>query len=123
MSTIDYKSNLAAVSQIVLIKNNLQFPLTAIFVLLLRCEVKRFLIMVCVMVLHFMCDKGIIPNAFACKAGERKRRSLSNLSKMKWFFHNCLMFFSMLATLMHTQLHDVHYDKWDSLFPKQFVIR
>ena len=106
MSKIDYKSNLAAVSQIVLIKNNLQFPLTAIFVLLLRCEVKRFLIMVYVMVLHFMCDKGIISNAFACK-----RRSLSNLSKMKWFFHNCLMFFSMLATLMHTQLHDVHYDK------------
>ena len=79
--------------------------------------------MVCVMVLHFICEKDIIPNAFTCKAGERKGRSLSNLSKMKWFFHNCLMFFSMLAALMHTQLPDVHYDKWDSLFPKQFVIR
>ena len=32
--------------------------------------------MVCVMVLHFICEKDIIPNAFTCKAGEKKGRSL-----------------------------------------------
>ena len=53
----------------------------------------------------------------------REKKEFKQFVKNEVVFTQLFDVLSMLATLMHTQLHDVHYDKWDSLFPKQFVIR
>ena len=52
--------------------------------------------MVCVMVLHFICEKDIIPNAFTCKAGEKKGRSL-----VKQFVKNEVVFSRLFDVLFH----------------------
>ena len=53
----------------------------------------------------------------------REKKEFKQFVKNEVVFTQLFDVLSMLATLMHTQLHDVHYDKWDSLFPKQLVIK
>ena len=51
----------------------------------------------------------------------REKKEFKQFVKNEVVFTQLFDVLSMLATLMHTQLHDVHYDKWDSLFLKQLV--
>lgn len=51
----------------------------------------------------------------------REKKEFKQFVKNEVVFSLLFDVLTMLATLMHTQLHDVHYDKWDSLFPKQLV--